>query len=200
MQNQNTNDKRSIFDWMMFILIHLIFIGGIGWAGVHVYGGSLGAWVAASAIVEGLSLTYLFAKKVPGETLMKVLLYLFASLSVAYLIHNGAKQMGVNLYNDAQLKKYELGIAQAAQATSRKVAREVGLNAKDASQIEKVFNGEVAVIAAALGFLSLFSALVVFAIASKRVHAIERTEAQVFDEVSSAEGFNGEAIRPKGQR
>lgn len=182
----------------MFIFIHLIFFSAITWAGVKVYGESLGAWVAASAAIEALALTYLFHKVVAGETLMKVLLYFFASLNVAYLVHNGARKIGIQLYNDGQIRKYEIGIKEAASATSRRIASAVGASAENAGKLDKMFGDEVAIVASVLAFLSLFAALVVFALASRRTQAAQTTPATVgeFGAVETAEHFNGTA-RPK---
>ncbi len=192
------NDKRSAFDWIMFILIHIIFFAAIAWAGVKVYGESLGAWVAASAAIEALALTYLFHKVVPGETLMKVLLYFFASLNVAYLVHNGAQKIGIQLYNDGQVKKYEIGVREMAAATSRRIASTIGASAENASKLDKMFGDEVAIIASILAFLSLFAALCVFALASRRSSAPQSSPATVgeFSDVETVERFNGTA-RPK---
>lgn len=169
----NTNEHRSIFDWLIWIAIHVILIGGISYAGFQVYGPTLGAWVAASAIVAGLTSMYLFAKAVPGETLMKVWLYLCVALNAGYLVHNGARAIGIQAYNAAQVEKFEKGMAQAAQSQSRKVAREIGLSAKDASELARIFDDGVSVVAAFLAFLELASAGVIFSIASRRAHKVE---------------------------
>lgn len=168
------NDKRSIFDWIVFTLIHVILIGGISYAGMQIYGSRLGVWVAASACVAGFVSMYLFAKIVPGETLMKVWLGLCVALNAGYLVHNGAQAMGIEAYNTAQVRKYEAGMAAAAGATTRAVARALGASAKDASQIEKAFGDSVAFWAALLAFLELASSIVIFSIASKRVAAALR--------------------------
>ncbi len=165
------NTNRSIFDWVVFSFIHVILIGGITYAGLAVYGGGLGAWVAASAIVAGFVSMYLFAKDVPGETLMKIWLGLCVAANAAYLVHNGAKAIGVKAYNDAQVQKFERGMSSAAQSQSRKVAKELGLSAKSASELERMFDDGVSLIAALLAFFELASGIVVFSIASKRVTA-----------------------------
>src|SRR6266498_1646681 len=58
----STTEQRSLFDWGLFTIIHLILIGAVGYAGFYVYGAHLGLWVAASATIAGLISTYLFAK------------------------------------------------------------------------------------------------------------------------------------------
>lgn len=161
-------ENRSIFDWVIFTFIHLVLLGGIGYAGFHVYGSRLGAWVAVSAAVAGFASCYLFAKDIPGETLMKIILGLCVAANAGYLVHNGAQQIGVNSYNAAQVEKFERGMAEAGKATSRRIAKELRLGAESASKIELAFGDGVALIAAILAFAELASALVIFAIASKR--------------------------------
>src|SRR5262249_12360687 len=122
--------NRSLFDWIVWTFIHVILIGGISYAGFAVYKSGLAAWVAASAIVAGFVSMYLFAKDVPGETLMKIWLGLAVPMNAEYLVHNGAKATSGQAYNDAQVAKFEAGIAAAAQSQSRRVAKEVGLSAR----------------------------------------------------------------------
>lgn len=164
-------ESRTLFDWTIFALVHLIVVGGIAVAGFWIYGFGLGVWVAISATVAGLALTHLHKVEVPGETLMRVLIYLFASLNAGYLVHNGAKVIGVESYNAAQVQKYGAGMTGAAKAGSVKVARTLGASAKDASELAKVFDNEVAVIASIFAFLELFTALVVLSLASRRTLA-----------------------------
>lgn len=170
----STTEQRSLFDWIVFTIIHLILIGAISYAGVYVYGPQLGAWVAASATIAGLVSTYLFAKIVPGETLMKVWLGLCVAMNAGYLVHNGARSIGIETFNGAQMKKFEIGMAEAAKSQSRGVARQLGLSAKAASELEKVFDDGVSLIAAILAFLELASGIVIFSIASKRLAAVEQ--------------------------
>lgn len=170
----NTNEKRTAFDWIMFLLIHVVLIGGIAYAGFAIYGERLGIWVAASAFIAGVTSTYLYAKIVPGETIMKVLLGLAVAANAAYMVHNGAKAIGINAFNDAQIKKYELGMAAAAGATTRAIARTIGASAKEASAIEKTFSDGVSTIAALLAFLEMSLAIIFFSVASKRISEIER--------------------------
>jgi hypothetical protein len=129
-------------------------------------------WVAASAFIAGITSTYLYAKVVPGETIMKVLLGLAVAANAAYMVHNGAKAIGIGAYNDAQIKKFELGIAAAAGATSKSIARTMGASVKDATIIEKTFGDGVSTVAALLAFLEMSLAIIFFAVASKRVRAI----------------------------
>ena len=166
---QNQNDERSIFDWLIWTLIHLVIIVAIGYAGIQVYGPRLGLWVAASATVAGFASCYLFAKDVPGETLMKCWLYLCVAANAGYLVHNGARNLGIQGYNAAQVEKYEKGMAEAGKATSRRIARELRLGAKEASTLEVAFSDGVSVIVAILAFLELGSALMIFAISSRRL-------------------------------
>lgn len=168
-----TTEHRSLFDWIVFSLIHIVLIGAIAYAGFFVYGLQLGAWVGASALIAGLVSTYLFAKIVPGETLMKAWLGLCVALNAGYLVHNGAKAIGVESFNDAQLRKFEAGMAETAKVKSWRVARQMGLSTKAATEIAKKFDDGVALIAAILAFLELASGIVIFSIASKRVARVE---------------------------
>lgn len=168
------NEKRTAFDWIMFLAIHCILIGGISYAGFSIYGDRLGVWVAASALVAGFTSTYLYAKIVPGETIMKVILGLAVAANAAYMVHNGAKAIGITAFNDAQIRKYEAGMSAAAGATSRALARTLGASVKDATAIEKTFSDGVSTVAALLAFLEMSLAIIFFAVASKRVATIER--------------------------
>jgi hypothetical protein len=163
-----TDNPRPIFDWVIWSVIHIVLVGAIWYAGLSVYGPRLGHWVGASALIAGLVSMYLFAKVVPGETLMKVWLGLCVALNAGYIVHCGAQMMGIEAYNAAQIEKFEKGMAVAAQATSRRVAREIGLSAQTASQIEKAFGSGQSLIAAILAFLELSSSIVIFAIGSRR--------------------------------
>ena len=165
---QNERTARSIFDWVVFTAIHIVIIGGIAYAGYAIYTPALAGWVAASAIVAGLASMYLFAKDVSGETLMKVWLGLCVAANAGYLVHNGARALGVKDYNNAQVKKFELGMGKAARSSSKSVAKQLGLSVQSATQLERIFDDDVSVIAALLAFLELSSAIVIFAIASKR--------------------------------
>lgn len=163
-----TNNKRPLFDWTIFTLIHLVVIGAISVVAFYVYGTYLAIWVAASATVAGLASTYLFAKDIPGETTMKCLLYICVAANAAYLAHNGAKQIGVEGYNAKQMEKYERGMAEAGKQTKQWIARELRLGAESASKMDKVFNDGVSVIVALLAFFELGLALIIFAIGSHR--------------------------------
>ena len=171
--NKTTIEHRTAFDWIMFLLIYAVLIGGISYAGFAIYGQQLGMWVAASSIIAGLASTYLYAKIVPGETIMKIALGIAVAANAAYMVHNGARAIGIGAYNDAQVKKYEAGMAAAAGATSRVIARAIGASAKDATAIEKTFGDGVSTVAALLAFLELVLAIIIFALASKRVRAID---------------------------
>lgn len=166
---QNQTEHRSIFDWGIFTLIHVIVITGIAIVGFYVYGQVLAVWVAVSATVAGLASTYLFAKEVPGETLMKCILYLFVALNAGYLAHNGAKRAGVDAYNGAQVEKFNTAISEAGKATSWRVARELRLGAENASKLERVLSDGVSVVVAVLAFLEMGMALLIFAISSRRL-------------------------------
>lgn len=161
-------DNRSIFDWVVWTVIHLVLVGGIACAGFSVYGSQLGAWVGASALIAAMTSMYLFHVDIKGETLMKVLLGLSVAANAGYLVHNGAQAMGVEVYNAAQVRKFEAGIAAAAKARYRTVAQQVGMASKEASVIEKIFDNEVALIAGMLAFLELALGITFFSIASKR--------------------------------
>lgn len=169
-------ENRGFFDWVTFLLIHIIVIGGISVAGFYIYGLRLGVWVAASATVAGLSAMYLFAREVPNETPMKCMLYLCVALNALYLIDNGARNIGIEAYNRAQVEKYEKGMAEAGKSGSRRIARELALSAKSATALEKVFSDGVALTAAILAFLEIGMALIVFAISSKRLAREEASQ------------------------
>ena len=174
-----TSENRSMFDWLMFLAIHVIIIGGISYAGWHVYGDRLGIWVAASATVAGITSAYLYAKIIPGETFMKVILGLIVAANAGYIVHNGARNMGIESFNSAQVRKYEIGMAAAARARTRAVASAIGLNASASTQLERAFADSTATIAAILAFLELCAAVTFFAISSKRVSAIENQGRQM---------------------
>lgn len=169
-----TDENRPALDWVVFTIIFVVLVSAIWYAGLSVYGPRLGHWVGASAFIAGLVHLYLFAKIVPGETIMKIWLGICVALNAGYIVHNGAAAMGIEAYNSAQVKKYEIAMGQAAQATSRRVAREVGLSAQTAAQVERAFGDGVAFIAAFLAFLELSSSIVIFAIASKRLAIVRR--------------------------
>lgn len=167
----NQNDERETFEWTIFALIHLVVIGAISVVGFYLYGKHLGIWVTASAIVAGLASAYMFAKDIPGETLMKVILGIAVAANAGYMAHNGAKKIGVEDYNNKQVEKFEKGMAIAGQSTSRRIARELRLGAESASKLETVFSDGMASTAALLAFAELGIALVIFAIASRRLKA-----------------------------
>lgn len=169
-----TDEARPMFDWVVWSLIHVALIGAITYVGLRVYGSGLGGWVGTSAFIAACTSMYLFAKIVPGETFMKAILGLVVAANAGYLVHNGAQAIGVDAYNSAQLKKFEIGMSEAAKATSRRVARELGVNVRAASELEKAFGDGVAVTAALLAFLELSLAIIFFAIASRRVAAVRR--------------------------
>jgi len=162
------SEKRGLFAWIIFLVIYLVLVGGIAYAGMAVYGARLGAWVAASALIAGCVSMYLFHEEVPGETFMKVVLGLTVALNAGYLVHNGARAAGVDAFNSAQVKKFEVGMAAAARAGTRAVAKQLGVSVKDATELQRSFGGDVAIVAALLAFLELASAIVIFAIASRR--------------------------------
>jgi hypothetical protein len=174
-----TSENRSMFDWLMFLAIHVIIIGGISYVGWHVYGERLGIWVAASAMVAGVTSAYLYAKIIPGETFMKVILGLIVAANAGYIVHNGARNVGIESFNSAQVRKYEIGMAAAARARTRAVASAIGLNASASTQLERAFADSTATIAAILAFLELCAAVTFFAISSKRVSAIENQGRQM---------------------
>lgn len=185
-------EKRGIFDWLIFTLIHLALLGGIGVAGFYVYGWRLGIWVAVSAAIAGFASCYLFAKDVSGETLMKCWLGLCVAANAGYLVHNGARVIGIEAYNAGQVEKYERGMVEAGKSASRRIARELRIGAESASKLEKAFGDGVALIAAILAFVELASALTIFAISSRRLHPPARQTGE-FDDIESIE------VRPTGR-
>lgn len=179
LSDSRTSENRSMFDWLMFLAIHAIIIGGISYAGWNVYGDRLGIWVAASASVAGITSAYLYAKIVPGETFMKIILGLIVAANAGYIVHNGARNMGIESFNSAQVRKYEIGMAAAARARTRAVASAIGLGARESTQLDRAFADSTATIAAILAFLELCAAVTFFAISSKRVSAIENQGRQM---------------------
>ena len=177
--DSRTSENRSMFDWLMFLAIHVIIIGGISYAGWNVYGERLGIWVAASATVAGITSAYLYAKIVPGETFMKIILGLIVAANAGYIVHNGARNMGIESFNSAQVQKFEIAMAAASRARTRAVANAIGLGARESTQLERAFADSTATIAAILAFLELCAAVTFFAIASKRVNEIENQGRQV---------------------
>ena len=173
LSESRTSENRSMFDWLMFLAIHVIIIGGISYAGWNVYGERLGIWVAASATVAGITSAYLYAKIVPGETFMKIILGLIVAANAGYIVHNGARNMGIESFNSAQVQKFEIAMAAASRARTRAVANAIGLGARESTQLERAFADSTATIAAILAFLELCAAVTFFAIASKRVNEIE---------------------------
>lgn len=161
-------DNRTVFDWVVWTAIHLVLVGGIGYAGISIYGMRLGSWVLASAFVAAMTSMYLFHVNITGETLMKCILGLCVAANAGYLIHNGAQAMGVEAYNAAQVQKFEAGMAAAAQAKYRSIAKLLGSQSAEATGLERAFSDGVSLIAGILAFLELSSAIVIFSIASKR--------------------------------
>lgn len=164
----NNSEPRSLFEWSIFTIVHVVLFGGTMVAGFYTYDLGLGVWVAAQAIIAGMALTYLFAREVAGETLMKVLVYAAEVANIGYLVHNGAKRIGVEAFNAAQIQKYESGMAAAASSASRRVAETLGASAKSASEVATLFDDGTAIIASVLAGVSLFVALVVLSLASRR--------------------------------
>jgi hypothetical protein len=171
MENEKTSQtttKRSLFEWSLFILIHAVLVGAIGWAAFQTYGPKLGAWVFASAFIAGCVSLFFFHVEVKGETLMKIVLAIAVACNAGYLIHNGAKAAGVESFNLAQVKKFEAGVSAASKTTSKTIAHQIGLSATQASKLDKAFGDEVATIAALLGFIELALSLVFFAVGTAR--------------------------------
>ena len=193
------DDKRSIFDWVIFTFIHLVVLGAISAVGFYVYTWNLGVWVAASATVAGLASCYMFAKDIPGETFMKVILGLAVAANAGYLAHNGAKKIGVDDYNNKQVEKFEKGMAEAGKASSRRIARELRLGAQESSKLETIFSDGMATTAAILAFIELACALVIFAISSRRLKdkpEVRQVARQRVDEVDDLEALY---VRPTGR-
>jgi hypothetical protein len=185
------DDNRSVFDWVIFTIIHLVVIIAISVVAFYVYTKHLGIWVAASATVAGFASCYMFAKIIPGETLMKVILGLAVAANAGYLAHNGAKKIGVEDFNNKQVEKFEKGMAIAGAVTSRRIARELRLGATEASKLETIFSDGMATTAATLAFLELACALVIFAISSRRLQSkpaqvVQRVR-QPVDEIEQTE-------------
>lgn len=159
---------RSMYELLSFIAIYGVIFAGISVAAFYVYSWGLGVWVSASAFVAATTSLFLFNHVVKGGTFMKVVLGLCMAANAAYLVHNGAKALGIDSFNTAQIAKFESGMAQAAKAKSVKVARAIGMNAKSASVVEKAFDDSTAVNASFLAFLELAAGMIIFAFASSR--------------------------------
>lgn len=169
-----TDEHRSIFDWIVWLLIHLALIGGIIVIGFWTYTTGLATWVSASAFIAGIVAMYLFAKLVPGETLMKIILYLVAAANAGYLAYNGAQELGVNLFNQAQSQKYSAAAKEAANTKNRAARRDVLDRASKDTGLVQAFGGWTSIIAGGLAFLELAVALIVFAISSRRVAKVRK--------------------------
>jgi|SRR6185436_6621001 len=167
-RKQVSDNRRTLFDWVVFLLIYTLLVGGISVAAWWVYGAQLGVWVAVSAAIAGLAALYLFHVETPGETFMKVVLAVICSANAGYLAYNGVRAAGVESFNSAQVRKYEAGMAAAARASSKAIARQIGMSAREATPLDRMFGDDVAVNAALLAFLELASAMVIFAVASRR--------------------------------
>lgn len=170
-QDSQAITKRTLFEWCIFILIHAVLVGAIGYAAFQTYGAKLGAWVFASAFIAACVSLFFFHVEVKGETLMKIFLAIAVACNAGYLIHNGAKAAGVDAFNSAQVKKFELGVSAASKTTSKAIARQIGLSATNASKLEKAFGDEVSTIAALLGFIELALSLIFFAVGTARAKA-----------------------------
>ena len=170
-------DRRTLFDWVIFIIFHGVLVGGIAYAAYMTYGARLGAWVGASAFMAVLVLLYLFQVKVAGETFMKIILGLAVACNAGYLVYNGAKAVGIDAFNSAQIKKFEVGVAAASRSTSRSIARQIGLNAKNASVLDRAFGDNVSVVAGFLSFLELAFSTIFLAIAMRRGSRIAEVNA-----------------------
>lgn len=179
LSESRTSENRSMFEWLMFLAIYVLLVGGISYVGIKVYGERLGVWVAVSANIGGITSAYLFAKVVPGETFMKIVLGIIIAANAAYIAHTGLRNIGIESFNSAQVRKFEIAMAAASKARTRAVANAIGLNANSATQLELAFADGTATIAALLAFLELCAGLTFFAIASKRVSAIENQGRQM---------------------
>ena len=178
----NQYDQRTPFDWTIFILIHVVLVGAIFYAAGSTYGYKLGIWVGASAFIAALVSLYLFHVDVPGETAMKIILGLAVACNAGYLVYNGAQAVGIEAFNLAQVKKFEAGVSAASRASSRQVARQLGLTAKSASTLEKAFGDSVSVVAGLLSFAELALSIIIFAVASAR----HKTPAVVVSDLGKA--------------
>lgn len=159
--------QRSVSDWLVFLAIYAILIGGIGWASFEVYGVKMGVWVTASAAIAGLVMLDFFRKDVPGEVLMKIIMAVFMAANAGYLAHNGLRSIGVEAFNSAQVQKYEKAVSAAARAQTRAVARQIGLDAKGQTQLLQYFGQDQTTTAAVLAFLELAGALICFVFSSR---------------------------------
>jgi hypothetical protein len=164
----STYQQRSVSDWLIFLSIYAILIGGIGWASFEVYGSKMGVWVTASAAIAGLVMLDFFRKEVPGETFMKIVMSVFLALNAGYLAHNGLRSMGVEAFNNAQVRKYEAAMAAAARARTKTTARQIGLDAKGETVLAQYFSNDQTTLAAVFAFLELAGGLICFAFSSRR--------------------------------
>ena len=193
------NDTRTTFDWVIWGLIHAVVVGAISVVGFYLYGWHIAIWVAASATVAGLASCYMFAKNIPGETFMKIVLGLAVAANAGYMAHNAAKKVGIDDFNNKQVEKFEKGMALAGQSTSRRIARELRLGAESASKLETVFSDGMASTAAVLAFAELAIALVVFAVSSRRLKAQRIAAVAIASKQAEVEALE-QLYRGKGQR
>lgn len=113
---------RPMLDWLVWTVIHGVVVAGISIAAFYLYNIGLACWIMASAIVAAAASLYLFARDVPGETFMKIILALCVAANAGFLIYNGAKAWGAASFNSAQVEKYKAAMGAAAQAKTRAVA------------------------------------------------------------------------------
>lgn len=167
-------ENRPLFDWAIFLTIYVILIAAITYAAVNVYGPELGWWVSGSAAVAGLVGLYLFRIEVERETGYKIVLAIFMSANAAWLVHNGAFSVGTKEFNEAQIRKYKAGMEEARKARNVKDRNALSQSAAAAAQLEKLFAGDMATVAAVLAFFELVSALIVFADATSQARHYQR--------------------------
>lgn len=192
--------RRTLFDWCIFLLIYALVVGGASYFAVSVYGWNLGVWVAVSATIAGLVALYLFHSETGGTTLMRLVLAIVVAMNLGYLFHNSAHTFGVEKFNSAQVQKYEAGMAAAARASSRAVAKQLSLSARDATTLERVFRDDVASTAALLAFAELAIALICFAVASRRPARTEQRVGKPAVELAPPERQTQEIARPNWLR
>lgn len=171
-------EQRPLFDWVIFGLIYIILISAIGYAALSIYGSQLGWWVAGSAAIAGLVCLYLFHVEVARETGYKILLAVCVAANAGWLVHNGALAIGTKEFNDAQLKKFEIGMKEARQARTARDRHALSVTAAASAKIEKLFAGDMSTVAALLAFCELVSALIIFADATSQARRYQRQEAR----------------------
>lgn len=172
-------EQRPLFDWIIFLAVYVILISAITYAAVNIYGGQLGWWVGGSAAIAGLVCLYLFHVEVARETAYKIVLAICVAANAAWLVHNGALAIGTREFNEAQTRKFQIGMQEARQARNARDRKALSLTAAANSQLEKLFSGDMSTVAAVLAFFELVFALIFFADATSQARRYQLRRVRV---------------------